>query len=163
MKFMRTKMNRHPGSIITSPTLASNIRTITVLKAFVKAHIASQHDLLRYFGSKGLPESCEEARCVLESQTLVYRALSVIQREAKEIDRRMLEDMDTMRKSGEILKNLSHLVDEAAESGAINQQQAHALLSPLEDVHRAIRRGLHAPSYGITRDAELQTTLKLRR
>jgi len=57
--------------------LAERMKSITILRAFARAHANSQLELVRYFGNNGKPESVEQMRCILGSQTEVYRALVV--------------------------------------------------------------------------------------
>merc|ERR1719454_1202257 len=58
--------------------LARHMKKVTVLDCFIRAHVEAQNELVKYFGGNGKLDEANEseiARCILQSQTVTYKAL----------------------------------------------------------------------------------------
>jgi len=134
--------------------LAEQLQTITVLRAFVRAHATSQESLLNYIGCNGGIRSCEEARCILESQTEIYRAIAFAATEAKEVAKSRLRGMSLLRSNIVATSELTDFVLTANKAGVINAREAECILHPLEDHMRAFYKRLQDSQSGFEAECE---------
>merc|ERR1712032_323901 len=111
--------------------MGQDLRSMTILTAFVRAHVAGQHKLLDYFGDDGMSQSCEQARCIIESQTAVYRAVTLAASRAAKVSSTILAGLNTLRESSHVVDTLSKFICEAHRVGVLNGREADALLRPL--------------------------------
>lgn len=119
--------------------LAEHLQLITVFRAFTKAHAKAEEELIRFLGNNGEVQSCEEARCILESQVHMCRAIALAAAEADEVDRKKLADMQILRESIHITEGFEAFIMDGHRQGILNAREAACILHPL---HKGIR-GFH--------------------
>lgn len=113
--------------------LAEHMKSITILRAFICAHVQSQIELARYFGEGGKVSTTEQMRCILESQTEVYRALVVVAREADDVDNEALVATKLLRENIRATGKLTEMVLEAHHRGVISGREADTITHALND------------------------------
>jgi hypothetical protein len=113
--------------------LAEHVRTITACRAFIIAHCKAQSQLAVYFGDKGKIRSGAEARCILESQTEVYKAIMLAVEEAVEIDDETLLGMRLLRDNVKLTGKLAEFVHAAHKAGVVNAREAETMVHPLQN------------------------------
>lgn len=131
--------------------LAEHLQTITVLRAFVRAHAKSQVALLNFIGTDGGLRSVEEARCIVESQTQIYKAITLAANEAKTVSPEILSGMALLRSNINATAELTNFVLTANKAGVINSREAECVLHPLEDHMRLFYKRLQASQEGLDR------------
>jgi len=124
-----------------SPAVAEHMTKISLLVAFVQAHTASQNELVKYLGEcdKDL-NMVEVARCILQSQTCVYKALFMAVQEELNLDPDMLLSVNSVRESKVVTEELEGFILGAMEGGLIGARDAESILDPLHD---HIRKCMH--------------------
>jgi sodium/hydrogen exchanger 10/11 len=127
VKLLAHKLNS--GDI--SLELGEHMRTIVILRSFVRAHTESQKKLARLFGDRGSITSCEEARVILESQTAVYKALLVASAEAEEVDMASMVCVQMLQQNTKITRKMCDFVVCARESGVITGRECKCVALPL--------------------------------
>jgi len=141
MKFARQMHAKFKGKTI-SKDLATQLETISTLKAFVEAHLTSQNKLLKFLGdSKSVNgqakfDECEEARCILESWTQVYQAivLGAAEIEKVEVDAPwIIGGMAVLRESYRITEEFTEFVVSAAKAGILKEREAECIIHPMQD------------------------------
>jgi len=139
MKFARQMHARFKGKTI-SKELATQLETISTLKAFVEAHIASQSKLLKFLGNSETGQArldeCEEARCILESWTQVYHAVALGAAEIEKIEADapwITGGMAVMRESTCIMEEFTEFVVSAARAGILKEREAECIIHPIQD------------------------------
>jgi len=166
MKFARQMYARFRGRTV-SKQLATQLETISTLKAFVEAHIASQQKLCKYLAStdndSGVArlDECEEARCILESWTQIYQAVVLGAIEIYKVEHDapwMIGGMAIMRESTSIVEEFTAFVFSAAKAGVLKERQAECIIHPMQDqmkkagvvfadchsgIHRSILKEVH--------------------
>eukprot|EP00929_Paragymnodinium_shiwhaense_P020966 TRINITY_DN13808_c0_g1_i2.p1 TRINITY_DN13808_c0_g1~~TRINITY_DN13808_c0_g1_i2.p1 ORF type:complete len:1336 (-),score=303.89 TRINITY_DN13808_c0_g1_i2:192-4199(-) len=113
--------------------LAEHLHSVTVLRAFVRAHVAAQQQLLTYLGFDGEVSTPEEARCILESQTSCYQAAALAAKEANKLEKSILKGINLLRKNIGATQELRHFVHKAWKCGMISEKEAETILKPLQD------------------------------
>mmetsp|Transcript_56389 Transcript_56389/g.160066 ORF Transcript_56389/g.160066 Transcript_56389/m.160066 type:complete len:1173 (-) Transcript_56389:145-3663(-) len=145
--------------------LAEHVEQITVLMAFAQAHLHAQVELLRYFGgvpaqkgvnseglkTEGLPRRCEVSRCLMESQTSVYKALAICLRAAGLVDKKVLMGMDLLRSTGYAAEELVKFVERARDVGALSSKEAEGLVHPMMDHEQRVHKLIKDEHFGIRR------------
>mmetsp|Transcript_19485 Transcript_19485/g.35941 ORF Transcript_19485/g.35941 Transcript_19485/m.35941 type:complete len:1141 (-) Transcript_19485:270-3692(-) len=139
MKFARQMHARFKGKTI-SKELATQLETISTLKAFVEAHIAGQNKLLKFLGNsetgRARFDECEEARCILESWTQVYHAVALGAAEIEKIEADapwITGGMAVMRESTCIMEGFTEFVVSAARAGILKEREAECIIHPIQD------------------------------
>jgi hypothetical protein len=110
------------------------MKTITVFTCFIEAHFSSQLGLLRYFGGNGKIDNLDEAelaRCILQSQVAVYKAITWIVSAKKRMDKDLLNEMEWANGMLKVTEGLEKFVMDAHENGAINDRATESILHPL--------------------------------
>jgi len=128
-KILMAKLSSNPVSF----TLAEHLKTITICRAFVRAHLHSQQELLKFFGTDGQPSCVECTRCLLESQEEVYKACAIAAAEADQVDPKTLDAMVMLRENIATTGKLSSFVLEAHEKGVISGREAETITHALDD------------------------------
>mmetsp|Transcript_56105 Transcript_56105/g.121362 ORF Transcript_56105/g.121362 Transcript_56105/m.121362 type:complete len:1117 (-) Transcript_56105:113-3463(-) len=136
-----------------SPMLAAHMVKVSAWMSFIGAHIASQAALLKYFGGSNSIDGIQEAeiaRCVLQSQVAVYKAIDLtIQEESKVGDALLMQEMKWVYERKEITESLEDFVMAAYGDGAITGKEAESMVHPLrEQISQCLWR-LHACADGI--------------
>lgn len=122
-----------------SVRLSSRMKTMTIFMYFIIAQLVSQTELLKYFGGNGKLDEDDEkelARCIVQSQTSVYKALNEIVIRGRDIDEELLKELKWTNERKDITENLERFVLDAHKAGAINAVEAEGILHPL---HHQIR------------------------
>jgi len=129
---------------IFSMELARRMKKVQLFTCFVYAHLAAQCDLVKYFGGNGQVDEeneAEIARCILQSQVNVYRAMSELAETQDVVGKAfshsgkkqasMNDEMYMLARRKQITEGFKQFVNEAHEHGAISGKEAHAILHPL--------------------------------
>eukprot|EP00931_Biecheleriopsis_adriatica_P026811 TRINITY_DN16249_c0_g2_i1.p1 TRINITY_DN16249_c0_g2~~TRINITY_DN16249_c0_g2_i1.p1 ORF type:complete len:1046 (-),score=213.54 TRINITY_DN16249_c0_g2_i1:188-3325(-) len=132
VKFLRKLRAKYQSKKISS-SLAHSMEVFLTLRGFVLAHQNAQVKFLQFLApAEGL--SVEQAYCLLESLTHMYKAMSLGAAEIENIDSEgdwILGGLSTVRDSSKVSERLMHLVLEAAESGMVTEREAETLVHPL--------------------------------
>jgi len=120
-----------------SVELGEQLRAITILTSFARAHLNSQIKFTEFFGRQNQFQTCEEARCILKSMTCVYKAISIAAHEAQKLDEATMVGINILREAYRTAEDLTKFVVSAHETGVVNAKEAEAILDPLRD-HRRI-------------------------
>jgi NhaP-type Na+/H+ or K+/H+ antiporter len=128
--------------------LAEHLRTITACRAFARAHVSAQCRLLELFGRDGNFTQVEEMRCVMESQTAIYRAIKVAVEEATEIAPSTLMAMQLLRETIEVTSTLADFVHGAEEVGVLTNREANTIAEPLQDHVRLFQAQIDRAVHG---------------
>jgi len=129
--------------------LAEHLQSITVLRSFVKAHMAAQARLLEYFGCQGKADTPESALAVVQSQTQVYVALALLAKETDLVDPTIVRSLSIQRQIFSAAQDLSNFVLGAHEDGVITGRMAEMILHPVRDHMRVIDTMLQEVSSGM--------------
>jgi ABC-type multidrug transport system fused ATPase/permease subunit len=113
--------------------LAEHLKTISLCRAFAKAHINSQAQMILYLGENGSFSNAEQARCILESQTEVYKALAMASVEADGVDVSVHFFRKLLRESIKSVGKLSKFVDQAHSRGVISGREAETIMHSFDD------------------------------
>jgi hypothetical protein len=134
IKFIRTLRAKLLRENV-SQDLAIDLRRIIILMAFVRAQSEAQHELLELFGSledHEAPANAAQARCLLESQSHVYRALTIAAERAQTLGDFVLPRMNVLKEGIHIVDDLNHIVMAAHNTGVLNAREADGLMKPLQ-------------------------------
>lgn len=145
-----------------SPEVGKHLQRILTLVCFAHSHLNSQMLLIKYFGVNGKidePEERELARCIIQSQLSVYRAINVAVREEKAMDKSLLEEIKLVNEKKTIAENLQSFVHHAYEEGAIEGREAESILEPLNREISACLSTLHDFTDGIWSNHSLMSRL----
>jgi hypothetical protein len=132
--------------------LAKHMQKITTMSCFITAHIKAENEIVAYFGGNGLLDEVDEAeiaRCILQSQVSVYKALIAAAQNQNAISPEILHELEALYKRREMTEKLSHFVEQAHADGAINAVEAHAILHSLHNQIAACMRALNERSEGV--------------
>jgi len=124
---------------------------ITIWMSYAKAHLASQVQLVKYFGGNGKIDEVDEAeiaRCILQSQIGVYSALTSTLAEKKAMDHNLLMELRATVKRKAITENLEKFILEAHHDGALSAGQAESILHPLHHQIKECCRQINAIDNG---------------
>jgi len=119
--------------------VARHMQTITTLMAFVNAHLYSQKEFVRYFGAERRDKEMTRmmhpdiARCILQSLTAVYQAITMAVAAEGNLDPAILNEVIAMRESRRIAEELRQFVMAAHEAGAINARDENSIMEPIQD------------------------------
>jgi len=89
---------------------------------------------VKYFGGNGKLDEANEseiARCILQSQVAVYKALCVISSVQEEMGEGIYRELENLYRRKHITEGLSKWVLKAHKDGALSATEAHAILHPL--------------------------------
>jgi len=113
--------------------IREHMQKICILQCFVRAHSASQKELVQYFGTHDQVDNVEVARCILQSQCSVYKAVSMAVAEEQNLEPKLLHEVNQVRESKFIAEELEGFVLDAHHGGVINAREAESILRPLHD------------------------------
>jgi len=119
---------------MVSMELARHMKKLTTLHCFVHAHLTAQLQLVKYFGGNGALDEANEteiARCILQSQVFVYRALRYTSETQGELGEETFIELQNLHKRKSITESLSQFILRAHGDGALSATEAHAVLHPL--------------------------------
>jgi len=128
---LKAKFNQQELSL----ELSRHLYQLALLDAFVKAHVAAQREMVKFFCQSGqVPTAVPEiSRVILSSQIHVYKAIAVATSEERGIGIRALRGVNTLRESLHVVRMLEHFVTGAHKSGILNASETESLLHPLHD------------------------------
>jgi hypothetical protein len=126
-RFFRTELDW------VDPECVAYMKTIRVLESFIQAHLSSQALLVKFFGGKSKMEDdkAEIARCVLQSQAQIYKAISLTIAAKKQMDTTSLQEIERVHQMLHVTEGLEKYVMEAYDCGAISSKEAESILEPL--------------------------------
>jgi len=115
-----------------SRELAVCMHKMQTLTCFVHGHILAQKQLTKYFmGDRENIKDVEIARCILQSQASVHKALISIISVQRTMDTDLLDELHYTKERKRIVENLEAFVQDATDEGAISSKDAHAILHPM--------------------------------
>lgn len=127
-----------------SKTLSQHMKRVMCLRAFCAGHISAESDLITYFGGNGKVDDAEErelARCILQSQTAVYQALTDAAKTEKHLGQDVCTKLANLCTRKQVSEHLSSFVLKANAGGALSGTETHAILHPLHhEVSECISR-----------------------
>jgi len=138
-RILRTSAKGYFGAAVCED-VADSMVAISTLLAFAKAHIASQRDFVKFFGvdtdaviGGDHVDNPEVARCLLQSQMAVYKAIGLAVAEAEFLPPAMLHRVNAQHESRRVAEGLQHFVIEAHHAGVIDRRDAESMLHPLHE------------------------------
>lgn len=130
VKFWRIVKSKLFGSHI-SAEVAEHMQKTTILAAFIRAHIASQQALVKYFGRGGTIDTVEMARTILQSQISVYKAMLMEIDQKQQLDERILSEVKIATEARQIAEELEEFIVDAHSCGVISSNEAEGILHPI--------------------------------
>lgn len=127
LRLIKSKLLRIDFSV----EVARHMQTITVLTCFIHGHIASQKEILRYFGTEGKVDIAELARCVIDSQVQTIRAIALAVDSVVQLDEAILSDLNSQKRSKVLAEKLDHLVLDAHRHNVVTCREAESILIPV--------------------------------
>merc|ERR1712061_255281 len=91
-------------------------------------------DLIKYFGGNGKVDDDSEAelaRCILQSQVAVYKALQMAVLEGQSMSNIVVNEVKWVHARKDVIEGLEKFVTSAFDQGAINGREAESILHPL--------------------------------
>jgi hypothetical protein len=135
--------------------LVEQLRTITLLTTFARAHMYAQDRFLKLFGTRDKCQTAEEARCIIESQTAVYKAITMAAIEAKKVDPAVLKGVTMLKEGNRVAEILSGFIVHAHADGVISSREAESILHPLTNHRRLWTKHLQQSHSGVHTDVDL--------
>jgi len=132
--------------------VAEYLRAVTVLTAFVQAHTASQEQLQYFFNEIGTQSMPEVARCIVESQISVYRAILVATCQLDQVNETVMNGMNVLRESNTAMDKMVNYVMETRRRGLIGPREANIILHPLKDRMQLFSVELRESELGLLRE-----------
>lgn len=126
-RVLKAKFSRSDISL----EVAEHMQKSTILACFVRAHIASQKLLVKYFGRDKRVDTVELARCILQSQLSCYKAMVLEIEQKQQLDPRILRAVAIAKEAKEISMQLEGFIVDAHESGVLSSTEAHLILHPI--------------------------------
>jgi NhaP-type Na+/H+ or K+/H+ antiporter len=117
-----------------SVELANHMIKIQTWTCFAQAHLRGQEDMIKYFGGNGILDTTDEAelaRCILQSQVGVYRALSEVVSTQRCLQKPLLDELYIVTERKIITEGLEKFVLDAHHHGALSNREAHTILHHL--------------------------------
>jgi len=108
--------------------MAEHMQKCTMLSSFIKAHIASQELLVKYFGRDGKVDSVELARCILQSQLSVYKAMLMDIDEKDNVESHILGACRIATECKVLVGELETFVMDAHTRGVITRSDAESII-----------------------------------
>mmetsp|Transcript_7852 Transcript_7852/g.17247 ORF Transcript_7852/g.17247 Transcript_7852/m.17247 type:complete len:1246 (+) Transcript_7852:169-3906(+) len=146
-KLSRDKLVSHELSCIM-------FRIMTCM-SFIGAHLSSQKALIKYFGGNGkidCEDEVEIARCIVQSQLSVYKAIGVVSQMERQMNAELVADLKNTLERKEIAEELEEFVMNAMQEGAITSREAESILDPLHHQIADCLALLNDTSEGILRN-----------
>jgi len=120
--------------------MADHMMKMSILTNFIKAHVTSQSEFYRYFvGPIDEPPptnnigNIEVAHCMLQSQIHCYQAALLANLHLRDLDAKMLREVNAVRQSKVVAEELEGFVMKAFHKGVVSSREAEAILDPLHD------------------------------
>lgn len=133
--------------------LAGHMHRLQTLHYFTRAHLMAQENLMKYFGGPNQVIDTEDeadiARCLLQSQVGVYRALTATVDVQHYMDKDLLEELANASQRKHITESLEKFVESAHNVGAINAHDAESILHPLRHQIAKCLSLIHARTDGL--------------
>merc|ERR1719454_585815 len=142
--------------------LATHMKKITTLSCFIEAHLHGQKEMVEYFGGNGKLDEKNEieiARCILQSQIAVYRALIAAAVTQQQISPAILTELCNLYQRKRITQVLRGFVEKAHEDGAIVANEAHQILHPLNSHISSCMKTLNDRSEGVISNSTFKQML----
>lgn len=111
-----------------SAQVARHVRKFILYCAFVRAHCHAQTEIMRFLGRHEKPNTPELARCLMQSLTDCYKAMSACAFEEKHIDMWIMEERTMCQSSVEATSKMEDLIVEARDSGILSGSEAEAII-----------------------------------
>eukprot|EP00747_Dinoflagellata_sp_TGD_P099325 gnl/TRDRNA2_/TRDRNA2_167705_c1_seq1.p1 gnl/TRDRNA2_/TRDRNA2_167705_c1~~gnl/TRDRNA2_/TRDRNA2_167705_c1_seq1.p1 ORF type:complete len:342 (+),score=65.05 gnl/TRDRNA2_/TRDRNA2_167705_c1_seq1:46-1026(+) len=141
-----------------SMQVAKRMKRISVLVSYAHAHLGAQTQLVKYFGANGKiddDDEAEMARCILQSQLFVYRALKMAISEGRKMDKDLLNELKWCYVRKAITERLETFVMHAHEDCAISSQEAQSILHPMHHQINQCLKGIRNLREGILDSHEM--------
>jgi len=118
-----------------SVQLGENMKAIVMARAFVIAHVHSQHKMTEFFGPP--TTSVELARCIMQSNMQIYRCMNLAIAEASQCDAQFLNVVKMLREKSDITTCLTNFVRGAHDAGVFSGREIETITHALEEsMHR---------------------------
>jgi len=130
VKFWRIVKAKLFGSHI-SAEVAEHMQKTTILTSFIRAHIASQQALVKYFGRDRRVDTVEMSRCILQSQTAVYKAMLMEIDQKQQLPERILSEVRIAKEALDLAEELEDFIVDAHSCGVISGNEAEGILHPI--------------------------------
>lgn len=154
LRFLRMVRLFHSGLGLdkdVKPETRKHLHRILTLTCFSHAHLHAQTSLVHYFGVNGKiddPEEQEIARCILQSQLTVYRAIALTAKAETSLDAALIRELEFWEMKKNIVENLTSFITNANRDGAINVREAESILHPLHHEVSVCLRALNDYTLG---------------
>eukprot|EP00419_Tripos_fusus_P005874 CAMPEP_0172685854 /NCGR_PEP_ID=MMETSP1074-20121228/20531_1 /TAXON_ID=2916 /ORGANISM="Ceratium fusus, Strain PA161109" /LENGTH=1191 /DNA_ID=CAMNT_0013505075 /DNA_START=29 /DNA_END=3604 /DNA_ORIENTATION=+ len=103
------------------------IHRLCILLGFIRAHVAAQEQLIRFLGRHGKLDCAMLARCIIQSQTGVYKAMIVFIYQESHVDQWLLDEKEACENSIEALSKMEAFVNDARDGGVVSISEAECL------------------------------------
>lgn len=128
--------------------IAERIQRLSILVAFIKAHAASQKDIIRYFGKETLTEVVEIGHTLLQSQIAVYKSLLLAVCEQRELEAGMLREVNEMQMRKKVAEDLQSFVSRAHHGNIITAREADSMIRPLKEQIKTCTNRIRESHFG---------------
>jgi len=145
-----------------SVDLANHMVKLQTWTSFAQAHLMGQEDMIKYFGGNGKLDTIEEAelaRCILQSQVGVYRALKEVVSTQLVLQEPLLDELFSVTERKSITENLERFVLDAHQHGALTSREANTILHHLHHQINQCLSLLYERSEGLI-DSEMAARMK---
>jgi len=124
-----------------------HLMRISILTCFIRGHLSAQHELVRCFGSKGIVDTVEVARCILQSQVAVFKAVSLAAGVEQCMELDLVTKVNQVREGKRLAEELETIVMDAHNGGFLGARETDQLLRPLRDHLRLCQRQMERASF----------------
>merc|ERR1711879_514701 len=100
--------------------LADHLKSITILRAFVRAHCEAHYWFIQFFGNDGIVDLAEEAHCLLDSQQSTYLATYICAHLVRRMDPAIISGLDILLDTASVAKEIEEFINRAFEAGILN-------------------------------------------
>jgi len=145
--------SRFVGGKDVSVDNVRNLRPLIVLSALVTAHVKSQELFESYFGDvESKAHSNEQARVILQSRTIVNKALVLIGTAVTKVEKPLLKRLAVLREGSKVTARISKLVLDAEHVGVVSGREAEWILEPLKHKTKMWNELMQQAEMGIVLD-----------
>jgi len=155
IKLSKAKMN----AMDFNQEVSEHMQKINVLKCFIRGHLGATKEFIRFFGSEDSVEAVEMARCILQSQVSVYKAMCLAVAEERTLGKRMLRGVQNVHDSKVVVEQLSAFVMDAHAGGIITHREAHSILHPLNQFIKNCSERIQMSHQGYTERSNSSSTV----
>jgi len=135
--------------------VAERIQRLSILLSFIRAHVASQRDIIRYFGKEALPEVVEIGYTLLQSQIAVYKSVLLAVREQQELDSAMLREVNEMQMRKKVAEDLQRFVTRAHHGNIITAREADSMIRPLKEQIKTCQNRIRESHFGYVKRSDM--------